>query len=163
MRALILIFFFPLAVLANDPPSTSEVRTQFFNAAKDPALREALLERMEESSDRSPLMTGYIGATKALVAEVKVNPYSKYAHFTDGVEMLEEAIKKDPDNGELRYLRFMIQVNTPDFLDYHDKIVADKKFIQSTITNSPQKESWMNYYEWFVESKKHTIEARLHQ
>jgi hypothetical protein len=48
--------------------------------------------------------------------------------------MLEEAIKKDYFNFELRFLRFTAQTNMPSFLGYNDSIEQDKKFILNSFS-----------------------------
>ena len=47
-----------------------------------------------------------------------------------GVKKLEDLINKNPDNSDLRYLRLVIQENTPVLLNYKSSIKLDKKFLQ---------------------------------
>ena len=48
------------------------------------------------------------------------------SHFKKGKEKLAEAIKADPDNVELRFLRFSVQAEAPAFLGYRDNLEEDK-------------------------------------
>ena len=47
--------------------------------------------------------------------------------------MIEEAIKLDPDNLEIKFLRFINQTNAPWFLNYKSNIKDDYKFISSNL------------------------------
>ena len=47
--------------------------------------------------------------------------------------MIEEAIKLDPDNLEIKFLRFLNQINAPWFLNYKSNIDDDFKFINSNL------------------------------
>lgn len=56
-------------------------------------------------------------------------PYEKLSLFNQGRELLESLIKSNPENIELRYIRYCIQLNIPSFLGY-DNRVSDKLFLQ---------------------------------
>jgi hypothetical protein len=44
---------------------------------------------------------------------------------------LSEAIKKEPKNLEIRFMRYICQEKTPSFLGYKENLEEDKKFILS--------------------------------
>lgn len=54
----------------------------------------------------------------------------KLSIFKSGHKLLEEAIKKDNDNVEFRFLRLIIQENAPKVLKYKGAITADSEFIR---------------------------------
>ena len=64
-----------------------------------------------------------------LQAKHTFNPYKKLAYFNTGKTWLEGAVKKDPENIEIRFMRFCIQTNTPFFLGYNNETIADKNMI----------------------------------
>jgi len=50
--------------------------------------------------------------------------------------MLEEAVKKDPNNVEIRLMRLISQEKTPSFLGYDKNIETDRNFILKNYKNS---------------------------
>lgn len=85
------------------------------------------------------IQQGYYGVIEAMLAEHVFNPATKIAYFNAGKNKLEEAIKKEDNNVELRYLRFAMQSNIPFFLGYKSDLEKDKNFIVSHIESQKQK------------------------
>jgi hypothetical protein len=54
----------------------------------------------------------------------------------------------------LRYLRFMIQQNTPDFLNYSDDINADFEILKREIENTTTRTSWMKELSEYLKTNK---------
>lgn len=75
------------------------------------------------------LLNGYTGMCYMIKANHSWNPYNKLSFFSKGKEYLNSAIEKDPENIELRFLRFCVQTNAPIFLAYSDDISRDKAVI----------------------------------
>lgn len=75
------------------------------------------------------VQTGYLGASKMLMAKFVFSPLSKFNYFTEGKIILEKAVTQDPNQVELRYLRYIIQLNCPEFLNYRGNIKQDKAFL----------------------------------
>jgi hypothetical protein len=82
-----------------------------------------------ESCKPDNLSLGYKGSGLMIMAKHSLNPYHKLNYFNAGKKLLEEAIKNDPENPELRYLRLAIQVNIPSFLNYTSDIKSDVDFL----------------------------------
>ena len=55
-------------------------------------------------------------------------------NFRIGKDMLESAIKNDPESVELRFLRYSIQKNIPKFLSYSNNLEKDLKFVKDNIS-----------------------------
>jgi hypothetical protein len=135
-----------------------DLRAAFIEASQNQKLREQLHERFSELDQSIPYYQAYFGASKTLLAEVLLNPYSKYTNFKDGTALVDRAIDADPRNPELRYLRFLIQVNSPDFLGYNENKKEDYKIIAQAITNADEKESWMVFFEGFLKNNPNTTD-----
>ena len=58
------------------------------------------------------------------------SPISKWNTFKKGKGNIEQAIKIEPDNVELRFIRLSIQKNIPSFLGYKSNIDEDIEFIK---------------------------------
>ncbi len=110
------------------PATMPEIRVSFFQATTEIGQRENFFEMMESIPKASPLVKVYYGAAQAMMAEVVFNPYTKLNHFIEGKNFIEEAIAERPEEAELRYVRYLIQSNAPDFLDYNKDIPDDLKF-----------------------------------
>jgi hypothetical protein len=76
-----------------------------------------------------PLLTGYNGMAEVMMCNYVKNPFSKLSYFHEGTTMIDEALKREPDNVELHFLRFAVQSNAPVLLNYRKNIEADKKIL----------------------------------
>ncbi len=75
------------------------------------------------------LLKGYKGANVMIGASYVFNPITKLNKFNKGRKLVEDAIINEPNNLELRYLRFTLQTNLPRFLGYTNQINRDKVFM----------------------------------
>ena len=65
------------------------------------------------------------------------NPAKKLNLFREGHKKLESAIAKDRENGELRFLRLMIQEKAPAMLGYKDDLQNDSAYIRQSFKKLP--------------------------
>lgn len=74
-------------------------------------------------------------------------PAKKLAMFKEGHKKLENAIAKNPDDAEFRFLRLMVQENAPKALGYNKNIKQDGDFIRANYKNMPEivQQSIINY------------------
>ncbi|HEY5367973.1 MAG TPA: hypothetical protein VIJ75_03195 [Hanamia sp.] len=114
-------------------PSINEVRNLYENSLKNEDDCKKLIDILEPHKE-DPLFLGYIGCATMMMAKHVFSPFSKMSYFKKGKVMLENAIKADDKNFELRFLRFTAQTNMPSFLGYHDNIETDKKFILNSFS-----------------------------
>ena len=143
-------------------PEISKVRSGFIQAVQQKEWRESYMVLLESINDKENLQgKAYLGAAKALVAECEFMPWTKYAYFKDGTRLLEEAIEAAPQNAEFRYLRFLIQLNAPAFLDYNTELKEDYKVIHSSMQNSNQQEIWMDYFTQFERLNKQKVSVAV--
>jgi len=106
------------------------VRDMFYRASKSSVSADSLFEEFSKQEiSQSAIMVGYKGMSQLMICYHSLNPYTKYRYFLKGKKSLEEAIKIDPKNVELRFLRLSVQLNTPDFLNYNSNIMEDKILI----------------------------------
>ena len=140
------------SIRANDP---DKVRSAFMLATQDLDARAELVERLttNHGGDAS-FRSAYLGASLTLLAECSVAPWTKFNQFVQGSELLEEAIAAKPNEAEFRYLRFLIQINAPSFLNYDDNLKEDYIAINNTLQNSTEEALWMQHYRSF--EKEHS-------
>ena len=87
------------------------------------------LANLIHSGNNSATIIGYKGAGTMILANHVFSPISKLNKFNRGKKLLEQAVKQDPTNLELRYLRLTIQTNVPKFLGYSKEINTDKTIL----------------------------------
>jgi hypothetical protein len=80
-------------------------------------------------NETTPILLCYKGMAKLMQSKYLINPYSKIESFNSGKNILEKAVNKEPDNIEIRFMRFSIQTNVPSFLNYNNNINEDKLII----------------------------------
>lgn len=71
----------------------------------------------------------YAGALIMKQSQFFETPKEKANRFKVGKDLLEQAIKAQPQNPEYRFLRFAIQENAPKILKYNGNLTEDKDII----------------------------------
>lgn len=159
------LLFFILLIFANKvyaaDPDIQEIKHLFQASAKSKASANQLLKLLstvDESS--SPLLISYKGAAEMMQAKYVFSPISKLKRFNTGKNLIETAVKKAPDNLEIRFLRFAIQTNLPAFLGYNEHIPLDKKYILANLKTTKDKTLKQNIEKYLSTSKYCTAEEK---
>jgi hypothetical protein len=79
----------------------------------------------------------YEGALTMKKAGLVKGAGKKLKLFKDGHNKLEAAISRDKDNGELRFLRLMIQEHAPGMLHYKSDLDKDSAYIRQSFKKLP--------------------------
>lgn len=111
------------------------IRVQYPQAINDVALTKTLYETLSDVSETDAVLLAYKGAVATLKANFAKKVRDKKAYFTEGAQLIESAVEKDPQNIEIRYIRLSVQENAPKFLKYNDSIEDDKAFILTHLPN----------------------------
>lgn len=110
----------------------STVRENYINASKSKEKAEEFNDSMANYAGDNKTMLAYKGASIALKAKFASERKTKKDLFTKGIQILENALKADPNNAEIRLIRLSIQENTPKILNYKGNIQQDKQLILTT-------------------------------
>lgn len=110
----------------------STVRENYINASKSKEKAEEFNYSMANYAGDNKTMLAYKGASIALKAKFASERKTKKDLFTKGIQILENALKADPNNAEIRLIRLSIQENTPKILNYKGNIQQDKQLILTT-------------------------------
>jgi len=111
-------------------PDMEEVKTLFEASAYSKSAADRLLKLLGGiNQDSPPLLVCYKGVAEMMQAKYGFNPIYKFRRFKKGKSLIEEAVKMEPENLEIRFLRLMIQTNLPAFLNYNDQITTDKNYV----------------------------------
>ncbi|PRD57121.1 hypothetical protein C5749_07920 [Sphingobacterium gobiense] len=123
MPALFFLTSFDVSIL-------DKVRTNYNAFLSDKALCQQTITELEKTKDNSVTLLGYLGGLQTIRANHVFSPISKLNTFNKGKNNIEQAIKKDPNNAELRFIRLSVQKNAPSFLGYKSNIKEDTEFIK---------------------------------
>ena len=108
-----------------------------FQKIKDYETAKAFLdtEISKNGEANSITINSYKAVCKMMMAQYVYNPFSKYAWFKEGKQLLEESIGKEK-NVENSYLRLIVQLHIPSFLGYTTEIESDTQFLLDNLESS---------------------------
>lgn len=119
---------------------TSEIRTSYRSATESEAKAKTFYALVDQTSatDKAEMLA-YKGAGIALLA--RYEPLTKRsAKVKAGIKWIDDAIKKAPNNVEVRLIRLSIQENLPKMFKYNTQIESDKKFIKEALPDLTDKD-----------------------
>jgi len=120
-------------------PDLSTCRKLYLISGSERTKAEELMN-LTANPGGDALVTGYQGAVRMVMARYYFNPITKWNSFSRGKDMLESAVRSQPDNVELRFLRLSIQENAPSFLGYHQNQEEDKSFLNQELIHIKDEE-----------------------
>ena len=144
MCFIFLVYFFSMNTISSavgqghSDPLLFELRTNLQKAFQEEGECEKLYEKIKNLENPEPIVKGYMGAIYVARAR-HITFFKKMKNLNTGIDLLEEAIKGDPKDVELRFLRLTIQVNLPKFLGYHQDVEKDKIFVLENYQNAGPK------------------------
>ena len=130
---------------AND---LSHVRTLYYRAAELGQTRQFMQTMERADVSKNPVLLCYKGIACMMAAKESINPYTKLREFNRGKAMIHEAVRRDPQSAEIRFLRYGAQTNAPSFLGYNKDIEADEAFLTeklATVTDEDLKKRIAGY------------------
>jgi|TARA_B100000768_G_scaffold16856_1_gene15429 hypothetical protein len=139
MRIVIILCLiaFQLEINAKDLQS---LRQTYLDSFKKEQVCDSVKIILENKKELSNIENAYLGVFHMMKCRFTLNPISKISLFSIGRDLLEQSIKNDPENLEIRFLRYSIQKNIPKILLYSQHISTDEKFIFDKIALSKDKE-----------------------
>ncbi|MBN8704452.1 MAG: hypothetical protein J0L62_01145 [Bacteroidetes bacterium] len=113
----------------SDDLSLAEMRKQFYLGVKNQDLTESFLKRISAIEKPTAIELAYKAAAQALMGKHVWNPVKKLDWLDLGSETMKKAVSMDPENVEIRFLRFTWQHHLPGFLNRSTDLEADRKVI----------------------------------
>lgn len=110
-----------------------QIRINYEQAPANKDICHAMIEKLTTKT-QSAVHLAYLGAFKAIWAKHTFNPINKLGTFKKGKAFIEQAVKVDPENVEIRFVRLSVQKNCPSFLGYSSQIERDQQFINANKT-----------------------------
>ncbi|HEY4154972.1 MAG TPA: hypothetical protein VGM24_06085 [Puia sp.] len=131
-----------LALVAGSSPGFAQSagnidRTAFYQAIRQD--KKDLVNEQLKILKMAPaeLRQAFEGALTMKKAGLGGSPPQKLKLFRQGRHELEAAIKRDQNNVEYRFLRLIIQENSPAVLGYRDDLPGDRRIIEKSYKTLP--------------------------
>lgn len=120
----------------------SEYRKLIVKAEDSEKAAKAYLAMAEKdfSETNKPIFQSYIAVGNFFMAKHAFNPIKKMSHFNIGKKMMNEAVFKNPNDIEIRFLRLISQEKMPKILGYYQDIPMDKNFLITQYKKSNDEE-----------------------
>lgn len=108
-------------------------------AGDEGAARQALaiLEQLSKQMPGNNLLTAYYGSAYILKAREESNLVTKGKISHHGLNILDNALGKEPDNIEIRILHAFVCKHLPDWLNRGPDSIADFQYLQSRYEADP--------------------------
>lgn len=110
-----------------------EARMNYNKVIKDKVLCKKMIVEFEKAKNISALNLAYLGGFQTIWANHVFSPLKKLNTFNTGKKHIEMAIKNEPDNAEIKFIRLSVQKNAPSFLGYRSNIKEDTEFIKRNL------------------------------
>ena len=126
-------FFLLLCSYLSYGNDIEKIREIYFFSDKDENICDSISLLLKNMNSENNLVLAYRGANTLLYCNKTNNVFKKFSYFEKGKYMIEQAIKNEPKNVEIKFLRYINQKNTPWYLNYKKNIKEDYKFIMQNI------------------------------
>ena len=113
----------------------NELRDVFMKASYDKTLLSKVDSALLDYTALTAVKKAYEGAKIALTAREQWNPFEQVSVLKDGLVLINAAVASDPDNLEVRFIRFATLHHVPSFLGLSDNLPGDKTYIYNHISD----------------------------
>jgi len=131
----------------------SSIRKGYVEALDSKIKTKDMLTNLSLKLSKAPIFLAYYGAFQGLMAKHANSPIAKFEFLTDSKKSLANAIKLDPNNPEIRFLRFSLEYYIPNWLGFSSNIQSDKKVIIQNIDLVTDKEVQKTIAKFLIETK----------
>lgn len=119
----IVFLFSSIVTEAND---IKKIREDYIAAVSNSNKANNLCLELSSIKNPDALILAYLGSAQAIKAKHAWNPINKMSYLKEGFNTINKAVIKDPNQLEVRFLRFSLQFYVPEFLGYSKNIEIDK-------------------------------------
>lgn len=165
LRSCLFILILTVITSSTQAHSIDEIRKNYQLAVYSSSITDKLSLDLKKITKPDALTLAYIASLEALKAKHSWNPYVKLQYMSAYEKLMNDAIKKMPENMEIRFLRYAIQYNTPSFLGFSKNLNEDKTIIVDAFLKrkfvSLNKVLISDVYHFMVETKSITNEEKL--
>jgi hypothetical protein len=113
-----------------DAETLNTIRSGFYIAIEDEDRTLGLMDFIKDTFDKDhhkypPVILAYYAALEGLRGRHSSNPFSKFAHVSNAVTKMNEAVEKAPELLEGRFLRFSFFHQIPGIFGMGGKVAGD--------------------------------------
>ncbi|MFN3404474.1 MAG: hypothetical protein ACK40G_10300 [Cytophagaceae bacterium] len=134
ITAVILFISFEINAQQKQKINMNDLRLKYKASVENSALNDSLYEALKNFG-KPAVILAYKGGTEALKAKHSSNPYKKLQLLKNSLNTLAAAVAADPDNIEIRFIRYSIEDNLPAFLGMSEHLAEDKAAIIKNFDN----------------------------
>lgn len=154
LKTFVILFSLLFTSLLNAQTDIETLRKSYYKVDTDSIACYKLYKKVSTEKFSDNLSNGYKGAVICAMAGHSKKKEEKLKLFNEGKKLLEDAVKKDSSNVELRFLRLTIQSGSPKALGYNKKISTDKDFIIQHLDSVKNTTVKKHIIQYMVESLK---------
>ena len=105
------------------------IRELYLTSYNNKSTCDSLSSYLNLFDNKDNTIDAYIGANNLLISKFSKNIIKKFKYFEEGKKLIEQAIKNDPKNIEIIFIRYLNQINSPWFLNYNQNLGEDRDFL----------------------------------
>lgn len=106
--------------------SPESLRAHYQQAVQDADAARYLWEALADYQGLQGIVVAYKASARALMARHAWNPYHKYGYVREALRLFGQAIRLEPQQLEIRFLRFAVLHYMPGFLYESEDLEEDK-------------------------------------
>ena len=128
--------FNPTKPVSTSPYHPATLRRHYELAAADKTAGEKFYQLLADYKDHDALVLAYKAAAEAIRAR-DASMFNKLTYVQNAAKTFEQAVGLDPQNPEIRFLRFSVESNLPAFLGLSKHVDEDKGRLLSAALSHP--------------------------
>lgn len=160
MKLIILTLVLVLSIPSSE---LNEIRVAFKDASENKTNAKDFYDLVKSKEfSNNAIYEAYDGASETILSKYLESSLEKLEYFKNGAKKIEKAVSEDSNNIEIRFVRFVIQINAPGFLNYDENIDEDKAILlehYSGASSSVQKmiQEYASLSDAFSEEEKNQL------
>jgi len=108
-----------------------KLRLAYLEALHDYKYASDTYDKFLKIENPNPQILAYRGALEAILTKTTWNPFKKFTYLKKSRSSLNQAVKEDPEDIEIRFIRMAVQYEIPSYLGFSQEVESDKEFIIS--------------------------------
>jgi|TARA_B110000091_G_C13700426_1_gene426044 hypothetical protein len=158
-----LLLYIVIIVTSSLTLSISAVRIDYKETVQSKSKTKiiALFKELEKvTKNDNKVLVAYKGAMITLVSKLQKGAKKKKTLFKEGISLIEYAVKSNPNNIEIRFVRLSIQQNAPKFLKYNKHKDKDKAFVLNNLKSTKSLVLKQYILDYILQSKHFSEEEK---
>jgi hypothetical protein len=124
-----LFLILPFLLISSIQTTDIENARSYYKKASSDKKQAELLEKLCKDKENITLKS-YYGVSQCIMASHHWNPYEKLSLLNKGLGILNNSIKQDSKNIEIRILRLSVETKIPSIVSFKSHIEEDTEWIK---------------------------------